>query len=98
METLYNEVANRLGTPAAKIITFTINSYYNRINIRELREIIKEFSNNSVATEIIKARVVNYTYNNRIDYQTKQMICDICKLDNKMPIVTEQMKDKVKRI
>ena len=77
---LFEQVATRIGTPAAKIISFTINTYYNKMNIVDLEELVKEHRNNPVVMEIIKARVVNYIYNNYVDFKQCQRIGDICQL------------------
>lgn len=77
---LFEQVAARIGTPAAKIISFTINTYYNKMNIVDLEELVKEHRKNPVVMEIIKARVVNYIYNNYVDFKQCQRIGDICQL------------------
>lgn len=77
---IYNEIARRFDTPAAKIISFTINTYYNKMRIKDLEELVDEYKNNPVAMEIIKARVLNYVYNNYVDYSKRQEIGQICNL------------------
>lgn len=77
---IYNEIARRFDTPAAKIISFTINTYYNKMRIKDLEELVDEYNNNPVAMEIIKARVLNYVYNNYVDYSKRQEIGQICNL------------------
>lgn len=80
MPEIYDEVAKKFNTPAAKIITFTIKTYYNKMHLNDLEELIHEFRNNPVATEIIKARVLNYVYNNYIDASNRQRIGELCNL------------------
>ena len=77
---LFQQVATRIGTPAAKIVSFTINTYYNKINIADLEELVKEHKNNPVVMEIIRARVKNYIYNNYVDVKQCQKIGRICHL------------------
>ncbi len=50
------------------------------MNIVDLEELVKEHRNNPVVMEIIKARVVNYIYNNYVDFKQCQRIGDICQL------------------
>lgn len=42
------------------------------MNIVDLEELVKEHRNNPVVMEIIKARVVNYIYNNYVDFKQCQ--------------------------
>ena len=80
MEEVYDEVANRIGSPAAKVVSFTIKSYYNKMKISDLKDIVQEFKGNPVVLEIIKARVIRYVYHNPIDVSTRQQIGAICNL------------------
>ncbi|MFO0794443.1 MAG: metallophosphoesterase [Candidatus Brocadiaceae bacterium] len=73
---MYIDVAKTMDTPAAKIVSFSINSYYGKINIKELEQLSKEFKGNFVALQILKARVRAYIYNNYVDYRDKQKIAE----------------------
>jgi hypothetical protein len=77
---LYQEVATRMGTPAAKIISFTINTYHNRMKIKDLEELVSEYRNNPVVMKIIKLRVLNYVYNNYVKFDQCQKIGQVCGL------------------
>lgn len=74
LKEMYSDVAKTMDTPAAKIVSFSINSYYGKINMKELEELSKEFNNNKVALQILRARVKAYIYNNYVDYKDKQRI------------------------
>lgn len=76
----YDTIAERIGTPAAKIISFTIKTYYNKMQICDLENIVNEFKNNPVVMEIVKARVLNYVYNNYVSPANRQVIGQICNL------------------
>ena len=71
---LYEEVAKQIGTPAAKLVSFSINSYYNEISNKEVSKLAKELKNNFVALQILKSRVKSYIYTNHIDYKQKQQL------------------------
>lgn len=71
---MYSEVAKEMDTPAAKIVSFSINSYYGKIDMKELEQLCKEFKDNMVARQILRARVKAYIYNNYVDYRDKQKI------------------------
>lgn len=76
---LFTKVANDMNTPAARIVSFTINTYYNKMNISDLEDIMQEFRNNPVATEIIRSRVISYVYHNYVSRDERQKIGNICK-------------------
>ncbi|MUP36434.1 hypothetical protein [Labilibaculum euxinus] len=74
MDNIYDTVATRINTPAAKLITFTIKTYYGKLSLPELEELKTEFENNPVATHILKSRVQSYVYNNHVSYEKRQKI------------------------
>lgn len=80
LKKIYIEVAENLNTPAAKLVTFSINSYHGSINIKELTTLVNEFKGNIVALRILKFRVKHYVYNNEVDYQTKQKLASILQM------------------
>lgn len=80
MKKIFDDVTASFDTPAAKIVTFFINTYYGHLRIEQLKNIIEEFHDNPVATEIIKSRVLNYVYNNKIELKERQQIGDLCSL------------------
>lgn len=79
MADLFIDAARDMNTPAAKIVSFTINTYYNKMKISDLEAIMQEFKNNPVATEIIRARVMSYVYHNYVSRDERQKIGNICK-------------------
>lgn len=80
MGEIFDEVAKRIGSPAAKVVSFTIKSYYNKMKLSDLKALVEEFKGNPVVLEIIKARVIRYVYHNHIDVPTRQQIGHICNL------------------
>jgi len=81
---LYNEVACRIGTPAAKLVSFSINSYYNELSIKEVASLAREFEGNYVALHILKSRVKSYIYNNHVSYSKQQRIAQILGMNIKL--------------
>lgn len=77
MKDLYQNVAEDINTPAARLVSFGINSYYGKISINELKEISAELKGNIVATNLLKARVKSYVYNRKVEYDTKQQIASV---------------------
>jgi len=80
MDEEFDRVASEIGTPAAKLISFTIKSFYGPLKLSEVSDLVREFEGNHLATHILKARVLKYVYNNTVSYQQKQQIGDICNL------------------
>ncbi|MBN1969728.1 MAG: metallophosphoesterase [Candidatus Delongbacteria bacterium] len=80
---LYCEVASRINTPASKLVSFSIISYYFGISSNEIEKLAKEFKDNPVALKILKARTIAYVYNNHIDFKKKQQISSILNLELK---------------
>jgi len=74
---LYNEVAAELDTPAAKLVSFSINSYYGAITEKELKTITNDLKNNPVAQKILRARIKAYVYSRNLDLPTKQKFASI---------------------
>lgn len=72
LKNLYKEVAANINTPAAKLVTFSINSYYGTISPEEAKELAHEFKGNIVATRLLRGRVKNYIYFKNPDYKIKQ--------------------------
>lgn len=72
---LYDKVAKeKVITPAADIVTFTIKSYYGTLNERELEDIVKKYKNNPVVLNIIRARVRSYVYTHNLAFDKIQRI------------------------
>ncbi|EQA53739.1 metallophosphoesterase [Leptospira kmetyi] len=59
---IYDDVAKRIGTPAAKLVSFSINSYFNKVSSKDVQQLKDQFEGNFVATFILKARVKSYIY------------------------------------
>lgn len=101
MSDIFDEVAARINTPAAKIISFTIKTYYNKMEFKDLKDLVNEFKDNPVAMEIIKARVINYVYNNYLDISVRQRIGQLCNLqliDNNKKITNKRYNDSENQI
>ena len=81
LDEIYDSVADQIGTPAARLVSFTIKSYYGKtLNISELRDLYREFDGNPVAQQVLRARALHYVYHNTVERSEKQKIGDICEL------------------
>lgn len=72
LKDLFIEAAKKIDTPAADIVTFSINSYYGNLSKGDLKLIAKKYEKNLVVMQIIKARVKAYLYMNYTDYKKRQ--------------------------
>ena len=74
---LYESVTSRIGTSAAKIVTFAIKSYYGSINTQELKLLFKEVVNNHIAQSILRLYVRKHLYTNYVERTKRQQIIEI---------------------
>ena len=81
LNTIFNEVAKEINTPAAHLVSFSVNTYYGRINISELKKLSKEFKDNPVAFQILRSRMKAYIYHNHVDFKLKQRIGTFLKMN-----------------
>lgn len=74
---LYETVAKKMDSIAAKIVTFAIKSYYEKININELKQLFKETESNFMAQSILRVYVRKHIYTNIIERRKKEQIIKI---------------------
>lgn len=79
----FTQIANELGTPAAKLVSFSIITCFSKIAIPELESLVEELHDNPVAMSIIRARVRSYLYNNYIPIKERQKIINTVNLSQK---------------
>jgi hypothetical protein len=80
----FTEIAKEMGTPAAKLVSFSIISCFtSKISITELEDLVEELRDNPVAMSIIRARVRSFLYNNHVLINERQKIINTVNLDPK---------------
>lgn len=77
----FSEIADEIGTPAAKLVSFSIISCFSKIAIPELEALVEDLKDNPVAMSIIRARVRSYLYNNHVSFSDRQKIIDTVNLN-----------------
>lgn len=77
LQQIFDNVANKIGSPAAHIISFTINSYYGPFRIEYLKDMVNQYRNNPVVMNLIQARVRHYVYHHDLPYNKKQQFGEI---------------------
>ena len=98
LRTTFNQIAEEMGTPAAKLVSFSMITCFSKIAIPDLEKIVGELRDNPVAMSIIRARVRSYLYNNYVNISDRQKIINAVNLnpkDNK--ITTNRISNKYKR-
>lgn len=93
----FKQIADEIGTPAAKLVSFSIISSFSTMSIQELKDIIEELRDNPVAMSIIRARVRSYLYHNHVPYNDRQKIINSFKLDPRDSKITSNRLDNVGR-
>ncbi len=86
VDELYNSVSEKIGSSAAKIVTFAIKSYYGSINMRDLEKLFKDVENNYTAENILRFYVKKHIYTNHIERTKKQEIIRIAGFKPNLPI------------
>ncbi len=81
LRTTFSQIADEIGTPAAKLVSFSIISCFSKIAIPELENLVEELKNNPVAMSIIRARVRSYLYNNHVSVSDRQRIINTVNLN-----------------
>ena len=80
----FTEIAKEMGTPAAKLVSFSIISCFtSKIAIIELENLVEELRDNPVAMSIIRARVRSFLYNNYVPINERQKIINTVNLNPK---------------
>ena len=78
IKALYDIVAReKIKSPAADVITFSIKSYFEPMRDDDLEDIVKKYRNNPVVINIIRARVRNYVYTHNLPHDRMQRIGSI---------------------
>ena len=95
---VFTQIAEDLGTPAAKLISFSIISCFSKIAIPDLEKIVEELKDNTVAMSIIRARVRSYLYSNHVSITDRQKIINTVNLNPRdSKIVANRLSEKKRR-
>lgn len=95
----FTEIANEIGTPAAKLVSFSIISCFtSKIAITELEDLVEELRDNPVAMSIIRARVRSFLYNNHVPINERQKIINTVNLSQRdSQIMTNRLPNKYRK-
>jgi len=99
LRSTFNEIATEMGTPAAKLVSFSIISCFtSKISINELEDLVEELRDNPVAMSIIRARVRSFLYNNHVPITDRQKIINTVNLSQRdSQIMANRLPNKYRR-
>ena len=78
---LYNDASKEIASPAAEIVTFSIESVYSKLAVDDLKKLVEKYKDNSAAMTIIRARVRSYLYNNYVEINDRKRIANALRFD-----------------
>lgn len=78
---LYNDASKQISSPAAEIVTFSIESVYSKLAVDDLKKLVEKYKDNSAVMTIIRARVRSYLYNNYVEINDRKRIASALRLD-----------------
>lgn len=95
---LYNDVSKEIGTPAADIVTFSIESVYSKLVVDDLKKLVNKYKDNSAAMTIIRARVRSYLYNNYVEVNDRKRIAAALNFDQRdNNVASNMLQNRVKK-
>jgi len=78
---LYNDASKEIASPAAEIVTFSIESVYSKLAVEDLKKLVEKYKDNSAVMTIIRARVRSYLYNNYVEINDRKRIASALRFD-----------------
>ena len=82
LRTTFTQIADEMGTPAAKLVSFSIISCFSsKMAMQDLEKLVEDLRDNPVAMSIIRARVRSFLYNNHVTFNDRQKIINTVNLD-----------------
>lgn len=74
---LFDKVNSNIDSPAFKIVTFAIKTFYDKIDINELKKLFIDVKDNYLAKCILREYIKRYLYTNIIDGPKRDKIIQI---------------------
>lgn len=71
---LFDKVNSNIDSPASKIVTFAIKTFYNKIDTKELEKLFDDVKDNYLAQCILREYVKRYLYTNFIERNKRDRI------------------------
>lgn len=74
---LFEKVNSNINSPASKIVTFAIKTFYDKIDLKELEKLFDEVKDNYLAQCILREYIKRYLYTNYIERNKRDRIIQI---------------------
>ncbi len=74
---LFDKVNLNIDTPASKIVTFAIKTFYDRVDTKELENLFEDVSDNYLAQCILREYIRRYLYTNFVERNKRERIIQI---------------------
>ncbi|MFN8231150.1 MAG: metallophosphoesterase [Bacteroidia bacterium] len=74
---LFDKVNSNIDSPASKIVTFAIKTFYDKIDIKELEKLFEDVKDNYLAKCILREYIKRYLYTNFIERNKRDRIIQI---------------------
>lgn len=91
---LYLNVAKEINTPAAHLVSFSINIRFGKLFYVDVEKLADEFNNNEVVMQILRKNVQWYLYNNKVDYGEIEKLCALLNMKYEHSIKRMNQKNK----
>jgi AAA domain len=74
---LFDRVNSNIDTPASKIVTFAIKTFYDKIDTKELEKLFDDVKDNYLAMCILREYIKRYLYTNIVEQNKRDRIIQI---------------------
>jgi predicted MPP superfamily phosphohydrolase len=74
---LFDRVNSNIDTPASKIVTFAIKTFYDKIDTKELEKLFDDVKDNYLAQCILREYIKRYLYTNIVERSKRDRIIQI---------------------
>ncbi|MCB0752743.1 MAG: metallophosphoesterase [Ignavibacteriae bacterium] len=89
---LFDKVNSDIDSPASKIVTFAIKTFYDKIDTKELDKLFNDVKDNYLAQCILREYVKRYLYTNFIERNKRDRIIQIAGFNKQKMIGKMKMK------
>jgi len=74
---LFDRVNSNIDSPASKIVTFSIKTFYDKIDTKELEKLFRDVKDNYLAQCILREYIKRYLYTNFVERNKRDRIIQI---------------------
>lgn len=89
---LFEKVNSNIDSPASKIVTFAIKTFYDKIDTKELEKLFEDVKDNYLAQCILREYIKRYLYTNFIERNKRDRIIQIAGFNKQRMIGKMKMK------